>query len=83
MNFITLILGIFALAAIAGGLGAWYKRSAGKDALELAQQTISMQKEENALQARKIIALQAQLDIKDEIIERLTTDGKNNTREKK
>lgn len=70
------ILAMLTIASAAAGVSVWYKRSQGKDALELAQRVNSLLKQENVLLEKKTAALQAQLDVKDDIIERLARDGK-------
>lgn len=87
MNLLTIpsaILGILGLAAIAGAASAWYRKSQGENQIQAGQNIIDLQKDENALQARKIISLQSQLDTANDVIERLTKDGKSNrTRKEK
>lgn len=83
MGIAELIGAASTVAISSGGIAAWYKRSAGQDALDLAGRVNAMQKEENAILEKKLIAAQAQLDIKDSIIERLVTDAKDNSRKKR
>lgn len=73
---------ILGVAAVAGAAARIYKRNYGKDSLEAAQTLISMQKEENTLLIRKNNALQTQLDVANNVIERLS-NGRNHTRTKK
>lgn len=72
------IVGMLAIAGSAAAVSVWYKRNQGKDALDLAIRVNELQKEENVLLMRKNTALQAQLDVKDDLIERLTRNGKKN-----
>lgn len=72
MDLPEVILAILAVATSAAGTAAWYKSSQGKDALELGQRVNDLQKDENLLLIKKNNYLQGQIDMKDEIIERLT-----------
>lgn len=79
MNLLTIpsaILAILGIAAVAGAASAWYRKSQGENQIKAAQNIIALQKEENALLVRKNLALQAQVDISNEVIARLTNDGK-------
>lgn len=78
MNLLTIpaaILAFLAVAVAAGGASVWYKKGQGESQISTSESIISMQKDENALQARKIIALQAQLDLANDNIERILKNG--------
>lgn len=57
MDYVTIAIGALGIAAAAGGLAAWYKRSEGKDSLELAQSTIAMYKDREATYLQQIAEL--------------------------
>lgn len=86
MDILTIPVAIGAvlgIAAVAGTAAKVYKRNYGKDSLETAQSLISMQKDENALLVRKNTGLQTQLDIANDLLERVANNGRRSTRTKK
>jgi hypothetical protein len=73
---------LLTVAAVAGGITAYYRKSAGSDALVIAQKTIALLNDENTLLTRKVNYLENQVTIKDETIERIIR-GKNFARKEK
>lgn len=59
MNYIEIVTGALIIAGVAGSLAAWYKRSEGKDSLELAQGTISLYKDREAAYVQQVTELTA------------------------
>lgn len=83
MDLITVPAIIVSLLTIAGSaafISAWFRRSQGDTALQLAERVNALLKEENEALIRKNTALQATVDSKDIIIERLTTNASNTAR---
>lgn len=72
MELPTIILATLGIAASAGAMTAYYKKGYGENQLKAAQNIIELQKDENALLTRKNTALQSQLDIANDVIERLS-----------
>lgn len=70
-DLISFILAAFSIVATIGGAVAWFLKSRGEGLLKLSERNVTSLQEENAIQARKIIGLQSQLDVKDQTIERL------------
>lgn len=79
MDLPTVILAILGVAVSAGAVTAYYRKGMGEEQLKVSQNIIDMQKEENALLVRKNTALQAQLDVANNVIERLSKDGKDSS----
>lgn len=71
MNYISIILAALTIAALAGGVTAYFKRSAGKETIELLQTNIDAYKDAEKLKDQRIAYLEGQLVIKDETIKRL------------
>lgn len=76
MNLPTLILAVLGIAAAAGGLTAWYKRSEGTGTIKLLETNISAYKDSERLKDQRIAYLEGQLVIKDETIKRILNGGK-------
>lgn len=87
MNLLTIptaILAILGIAALAGAASVIYRKNQGESQFKTAQNIIDLQKDENTLLVRKNTSLQAQLDTANDVIARLTEDGKSNrTRKEK
>ena len=76
MDIPATILVVIGVAAAAGLITAYYRRSEGQGTISLLEANNAALKEALALKDIKITALQAQLQTKDDIIERLVRDGK-------
>lgn len=72
MSLPTLILAILAVAAAAGGVTAYYKRSAGKETISLLQTNIQAYKDAEALKDQEIAYLKGQVYSKDKTIKKLS-----------
>lgn len=70
-NYPTLILVILAVAAAAGGIAAYFRRSAGLGTIKLLQTNIDAYKDSEKLKDARIAYLEGQLVVKDETIKRL------------
>lgn len=77
MNYLPLILGAITLAGLLGGLALFFKKGGDKEASALDQNTIRAYRDSEAKLNDQITSLRAQLQTKDDIIERLIRDGKN------
>lgn len=76
MDFPQITLAILAVVVAAGGLTAYYKRSAGVESIRLLQVNIDAYKDSEKLKDARIAYLEGQLVIKDETIKRiLGNDG--------
>lgn len=71
MNYPTIILAILGMAAMAGGVTAYYKRSEGQETISLLQANIQAYKDSEKLKDSRIAYLEGQLIVKDETIKRL------------
>lgn len=71
METSEVILAVIAIAAAAGGVTAYYKRSAGVESIRLLQINIQSYKDSEKLKDQRIAYLEGQLVIKDETIKRL------------
>lgn len=71
MDYPATILAVLGIAAGAGVLTAYYKKGSGEAQLKAAQNINDMLKDENALLIRKNTALLSQLDIANDVIEKL------------
>jgi len=76
MDLPATLLAIIGVAAAAGLITAYYKRSEGRETITLLEANNSALKEAIQLKDTKIVSLQAQLQTKDDVIERLVRDGK-------
>lgn len=74
MDLPTIILAVLAVAVAAGGITAYYKRSAGEQTISLLQANIQAYKDAEKLKDQRIAYLEGQLVIKDETIKRLLND---------
>lgn len=70
MNYIEIILGTLGVAAAAGGLAAWYKRSEGKDTVTLAQSAVQLYKDKEAVYIQQIAELNQAISLKNDSIKR-------------
>lgn len=77
MNLPTIILAILGIAAAAGILTAYYKRSEGKETERMLLVNIQAFKDSEKLKDQRISYLEGQIYTKDETIKRLLNDGKN------
>lgn len=77
MNYLPFILGAIALAGLLGGGAVFYKKGGDKEASAIDQNTIRAYRDSEATLRDQISSLRAQLQTKDDIIERLIRDGKN------
>lgn len=76
MDIPQVILAILAVVLAAGGITAYYKRSAGVESTRLLQINIEAYKDSEKLKDARIAYLEGQLVIKDETIKRiLKNDG--------
>lgn len=71
MNLPTIILAILGIAAAAGVLTAYYRRSEGKETISLLETNIQAYKDSERLKDGRISYLQGQLVSKDETINNL------------
>lgn len=74
MNVASAILAILGVAAVAGVLTAYYKRSEGKETISLLETNVQAYKDSEKLKDQRIAYLEGQLVIKDETIKRLLND---------
>lgn len=74
MNYISVILSILGLVALAGTATAYFKRSAGMGTIELLRTNIEAYKDSEKLKDQRIAYLEGQLVIKDETIKRLVKE---------
>lgn len=81
MNYLTIIIGVFGLVGIAGGLAAWYKRSEGKDSLELAQTSIQMYKDRELIYVQKAAEQVAIIEAQNKTVLELRTTIKTMIKE--
>lgn len=72
MDLPTIILAILAVAVAAGGVTAYYRRSEGKETIDLLQVNNSALKDENSTLKNRVIYLQGVIDEKDRVISKLT-----------
>lgn len=75
MQLPTAILAIIGIAIALGGLAFFFKKGGDKEASALDQNTIRAYKESEIVMVRQIESLKTQLQTKDDIIERLLSDG--------
>lgn len=80
MNYLPLILGSITLAGLLGGLALFFKKGGDKEASELDQNTIRAYRDSELKLKDENSSLRAQLQTKDDVIERLIRDGKANAR---
>lgn len=78
MNYPSIILAVLGIAALAGLVTAYYKRSAGMETIELLKANNEALKEAIQLKDTKIASMQVQLQTKDDVIERLAKNGHKN-----
>lgn len=70
MNYIEVVGLALTVAASAGGIAAWYKRSEGKDTITLAQSAVQLYKDKEAVYLQQIADLTASNLAKDASIKR-------------
>lgn len=75
MELPSAILAVVAVIVAAGGVTAYYKRSAGVESIKLLQINVAAYKDSEKLKDQRIAYLEGQLVIKDETIKRLLNDG--------
>lgn len=71
MDLPSIILAILAVAVAAGGITAYYKRSAGKETISLLQTNIQAYKDAEKLKDQRIAYLEGQLVARDDTIKNL------------
>ncbi len=71
MNIPTIIAAIVSVIAAAGFTTAYFARSRGSETIKLLQTNIQSYKDSEALKDAKILALQVQVQTKDDIIKEL------------
>lgn len=71
MNYPAVILAVLGIAAAAGVLTAYYRRSEGKETISLLETNIQAYKDSEKLKDARIAYLQGQLVSKDETIDNL------------
>lgn len=71
MNYPAIILAVLGIAAAAGVLTAYYRRSEGKETISLLETNITAYKDSEKLKDARIAYLQGQLVSKDETINNL------------
>lgn len=71
MDYPTVILAVLGIAAAAGVLTAYYRRSEGKETISLLETNITAYKDSEKLKDARIAYLQGQLVSKDETINNL------------
>lgn len=71
MDYPTIILATLGIAAAAGFLTAYYRRSEGKETISLLETNITAYKDSEKLKDARIAYLQGQLVAKDETINNL------------
>lgn len=76
MDLPSAILATLAIAAAAGGLTAYYRRSEGKQTISLLETNVGAYKDAERLKDQRIAYLEGQLVTKDETIKRLLHDSK-------
>lgn len=76
MNYATVILAVLGIAAAAGVLTAYYRRSEGKETERLLLVNVQAYKDSEKLKDQRIAYLEGQIYTKDETIKRLINDGK-------
>lgn len=77
MELPSIILATLGIAAAAGVLTAYYRRSEGKETISLLETNITAYKDSEKLKDQRIAYLEGQLVTKDETIKRLLSDGKS------
>lgn len=78
MNVPSIILTAIGLAIAFGALAFFFKKGGDKEASELDQNTIRAYRDSEVIKDKQIAALKVQVQIKDDMIERLLNDGRNN-----
>lgn len=77
MNYLPFIVAGITIAIAFGGVSVFYKKGGDKEASELDQNTIRAYRDSEAILKDQISSLRAQLQTKDDIINRLIKDGKS------
>lgn len=77
MDSASIILATIGVIAAAGVTTAYFARSRGTETIKLLQTNIQSYKDAEALKDAKILALQVQLQTKDDIITELLKKAKN------
>ncbi|CAB4152058.1 hypothetical protein UFOVP585_50 [uncultured Caudovirales phage] len=72
MNYVTILISILGLSAIAGSATVWFRASAGKANKELLESNIKAYQDAIGLKDREIAYLQGQVDSKDRTIAKLS-----------
>lgn len=75
MSLYEIIAAILGVAGAAGGIAAYFSRSAGMNTIKLLQVNIDAYKDSEKLKDARIYYLEGQLTVKDETIKRLLNDG--------
>lgn len=78
MNYLPFILGSISIAGLFGALALFFKKGGDKEASALDQNTIRAYRDSEAKLKDEASSLRAQLQTKDDIIERLIRNGKDN-----
>lgn len=71
MDLPATIVATLAIIVAAGGITAYYKRSAGMETMQLLKTNIEAYKDSEKLKDQRIVYLEGQLVVKDETIKRL------------
>lgn len=74
MNVPSLILAVLGVSAMAGLITAYYKRSEGKETIDLLKSNNDALKESLKIKRDRITYLQGVVDEKDRLISRLSRD---------
>lgn len=77
MDISAIILAVIGVIAAAGGVTAYFARSRGSETIKLLQVQIQSYKDSEALTTAKILALQVQIQTKDDIITELLKKAKS------
>lgn len=77
MNYLPFIVASVTLAGLLGGLALFFKKGGDKEASQLDQNTIRAYRDSEIKLKDENSSLRAQLQTKDDIIERLIKDGKH------
>lgn len=75
MDYLPILLTLLGVAAAAGVVTAYYRRSEGKETIELLRANNDALKESLKIKRDRITYLQGALDEKDRLIARITKDN--------